>query len=238
LKDFHSRYYKAESIAVAYTGEASSEQLASGFEPLAELKGRAASSVPIEVAAIDGITHMAQAMEGKAQTNLYIAWHAPDIGSDDWVLWELAQKAIGGDLAGRLWKLRQDEGLAYSVWNVGVANSEQPVTLIYMATAGEKREEALAAIHREVDRVQSGLSQDELDRVKVSYLADLNRRDRTAARRSQRHAGWWINGFDAARREQLKDVIGAATLDEINRVIREVLRPDDYIFVEAGVVGE
>jgi len=238
LNDFHSRYYKTESIAVAYTGAASNEQLAAGLEPLAELKRRAASSAAIEVAAIDGITHMAQAMEGKAQANLYIAWHAPDIGSDDWVLWELAQKAIGGDLAGRLWKLRQDEGLAYSVGIVGVANAEQPVTLIYLATAGEKRKDALAAIHREVDRVQSGLSQEELDRVKVSYLARLNRLDRTAARRSQRHAGWWVNGFDADRREHLTEVISAATLDEVNRVIRDVLNPEDYIFAEAGVVGE
>ncbi len=238
LKDFHGRYYKTESIAIAYTGAASNEQLRTGLEPLAKIAGREASNAPIEVAAIDGITHVAQAMEGKAQTNLYIAWHAPDIGSDDWVLWELAQKAIGGDLAGRLWKLRQDEGLAYSVWITGVANAEQPATAIYMATAGEKRDDALTAIHREVDRVQSGLSQDELDRVKVSYLAELNRLDRTAARRSQRHAGWWVSGFDADRREQLTEVIAAATLDEVNRVIREVLKPEDYIFVEAGVVGE
>lgn len=238
LKDFHREFYKAESIAIAYTGAASNDQLRGGLEPLAVLSGRAASSTPIEVEPINGITHVAQAMEGKAQTNLYFAWHAPDIGSDDWILWELAQKAIGGDLAGRLWKLRQDEGLAYSVWNFGVANTEQPATRIYMATAGEKREDALAAIHREVDRVQSGLSQDELDRVRVSYLAELNRLDRTAARRSQRHAGWWIRGFDADRREHLSEVIAAATLDEVNRVIRSVLHPDDYIFVEAGVVGD
>ena len=238
LKDFHSAFYKAESIAVAYTGAASNEELAAGLEPLADLKGRAASSAAIEVAAIDGSMHVAQAMEGKAQTNLYIAWHAPDLGSDDWVLWELAQKAIGGDLAGRLWKLRQDEGLAYSVGMFGATNAEQPATAVYMATAGEKREAALAAIHREIGRLQSGLSQEELDRVKVSYLAQLNRTDRTAARRSQKHASWWISGFDADRREQLTEVIEAATLVEVNRVVRDVIRPDDYIFVEAGVVGE
>ena len=238
LKDFHSTFYKTESIAIAYTGATSDEQLVAGLESLTELKGQAASSAAIEVAAIEGSTHVAQAMEGKAQTNLYIVWHAPDRVSDDWVLWELAQKAIGGDLAGRLWKLRQDEGLAYSVGMFGDANIEQPATGVYMATAGENREAALAAIHREVARVQSGLSQEELDRVKVSYLAQLNRTDRTAARRSQKHASWWISGFDADRREQLTAVVDAATLDEVNRVIREVLRPNDYIFVEAGVVGE
>ena len=64
---------------------------------------------------------------------------------DDWILWQLAQKAIGGDLAGRLWKLRQDEGLAYSVWLFGGDSPRQPITSVYMATAGDKREAALAA---------------------------------------------------------------------------------------------
>jgi len=96
-------------------------------------------------------------MEGKSQTNLYLAWHAPTIDSNDWILWQLAQKAIGGDLAGRLWKLRQDEGLAYSVWMTGIENREGPVTSIYMATAGDKRERALAAIHREVEKLSRGI---------------------------------------------------------------------------------
>lgn len=238
LKNFWSRHYKAESIAVAYTGSETSASIQAGLAPLAQLKGKPPLLSPIDVADIEGVTHVPQPMAGKTQTNLYISWHAPAIGSDDWILFQLAQKAIGGDLAGRLWKLRQDEGLAYSVWLFGLDYAEQPITAVYMATAAEKREAALAAIHREIANVQSGLTQDELDRVKVSYLTNLNRLDRTAARRSQRHAGWWVNGFDANRREQLTQVIGNATLDEVNRVIRDVLDPDNYVFVEAGAVGE
>ena len=176
-------------------------------------------------------------MPGKTQTNLCLAWHAPEITSEDWILWELAQKAIGGDLAGRLWKLRQDEGLAYSVWMIGTAFRDQPITIIYMATADEKRDAGLAAIRREVGKLQAGIAQDELDRVKVSYLANLNRLDRTAARRSNRHAQWWIEGFGANRREQLSAVIDAATTEDVNRVIRDVVDPDSYVFVEAGAVG-
>jgi len=238
LKNFWSRHYTAGSIAVAYTGSETSVSIQAGLAPLAKLTGKPPMQSPIDVADIEGVTHASRAMAGKTQTNLYISWHAPDIGSDDWILFQLAQKAIGGDLAGRLWKLRQDEGLAYSVWLFGLDYAEKPITAVYMATATEKREAALAAIHREIGIVQSGLSQDELDRVKVSYLTNLNRLDRTAARRSQRHAGWWVNGFDAGRREQLTQVIGGATLDEVNRVIRDVLDPDNYVFVEAGAIGE
>lgn len=237
LKDFWTKYYRPDAMAVAYSGSAPVAALQEGLDPLNQLDGRAPAQSPVHPAAMDGVTHVPQPMPGKAQANLYIAWYAPEMSSDDWILWELAQKAIGGDLAGRLWKLRQDEGLAYSVWIYGAAYRDQPITTIYMATAGEKRDAALAAIHREIEKLQSGLTQDELDRVKVSYIAYLNRIDRTAARRSRRHAEWWVDGFDADRRQQLTTVVNGASLEEVNRVVREVLDPDNYVFVEAGAVG-
>jgi zinc protease len=237
LRKFWERYYKTESIAVAYTGATPGDQVQSGLASLTDLEGKAPPGASIDIAPIDAMVHAAQEMPGKTQDILYLTWHAPDLNSDDWIYWQLAEKALGGDLAGRLWKLRQDEGLAYSVWMFGSANKEQPLTMAYMATAGEKREAALAAIRREVRSAQSGLSQEELNRVKVSYLANLNRLDRTVARRSQRHAEWWVGGFAEDRREKLASVISAATLDEVNRVIREVLDSDNYVFVEAGAVA-
>ncbi len=237
LRAFWKQHYTTESMAVSYVGAVSSDQLAGGLEPLSGLKDKAAKREPISVAAIEGEVLAAEEMPGKRQDILYLAWHAPDIGSDDWVYWELAQRAIGGDLAGRLWSLRQDEGLAYSVWMFGAPRTDQPLTMMYMATAGEKRDAGLAALRREVDLLGSGLTQSELDRVKVSYLANLNRNDRTSERRSLTHAQWWIAGFDADRREKLTAIINAATLDEVNRVIGEVVDPDNYIFVEAGAIA-
>ena len=237
LREFWERYYKTESIAVAYTGATPGSQVQSGLASLTDLEGKAPAGASIDIAPIDAMVHAAQEMPGKTQDILYLAWHAPDLKSNDWIYWQLAEKALGGDLASRLWKLRQDEGLAYSVWMFGSANKEQPLTMAYMATAGEKREAALAAIRREVRSAQSGLSQEELDRVKVSYLANLNRLDRTVARRSQRHAEWWVGGFAEDRREKLASVISTATLDEVNRVIKDVLDSDKYVFVEAGAIS-
>ena len=237
LRDFYEDYYKSDGIAVAYTGDASAADLSTGLEQLGRLQGRAKSAKPLGIEEIDGVTHAAHAMEGKQQTSLHIVWQTPDITSDDYILWRLAERAIGGDLAARLWKLRQEEGLAYSVWMYTLPSAEQPIAMVYMATAAEKRDAGIAAIHREVGKLQTGITQAELDRVKVSYLANLNRIDRTSARRTDRHAGWWVAGFDANYRKRLTDVITDSSLDEVNRVVREVLQPEDYVFVEAGAVG-
>ena len=238
LKKFWSEYYKASSMVVSYVGSASSDELEAGFNGLKNHSGKAPLRDPIKLETKHGQTHQTRPMEGKTQTVLYMAWPAPDLLSEQWVLWELAQKAIGGDLAGRLWKLRQDEGLAYSVNLSGSENADQPLTHVYMATAGEKREKALAAINREVLLAHDGLTQAELERVKVSYLAALNRYDRTVRRRSDRHANWWVKGFTANRRDELQRIIATATLESVNQVIGTVLDPENYVLVEAGLVPE
>ncbi len=226
LKSFWSGYYKAEAIAIAYVGEASPEILGEGFEALAKLRGRAPDQADIEIGPFESQLRRAVPMEGKTQANLYMAWSAPDLLSQQWVLWQLAQKAIGGDLAGRLWKLRQIEGLAYSVWLFGSNTRNEPLTHVYIATAGEKHDAALAAIDREIRKARQGLTSEELERVKVSYLAELSRTDKTTARRSQRQARWWVQGHTHQRREQLEDIIAGATLEAVNEVVSEVLDPD------------
>ncbi|GJM44772.1 MAG: hypothetical protein DHS20C21_16140 [Gemmatimonadota bacterium] len=238
LRAFWKSHYRSGALAVAYSGGAPVAAVTEALSPLSRIQGDGPPRTGIVPAPIEGVARTAKPMDGKTQANLYLAWPAPAGSSDDAILWRLAERAIGGDLAGRLWKLRQDEGLAYSVWLSGTDRRDQSMAHVYMATAEEKRPRALAAIDREIRRAMSGLSQEELDRVKVSFLADLDRRDRTAERRTIRMAEWWSQGLGADRRERLRRVVDAATLEEVNRVIGSVLDPDRYYFAEAGAVPE
>ena len=40
------------------------------------------------------------------------------------------------------------------------------------------------------------------------------------------------------RRADLERIIADATLDAVNQVVRDVLDPDNYVLVEAGMVPE
>jgi predicted Zn-dependent peptidase len=238
LNDLWKRRYRTESMAIAYSGGASIELVAGALSQLDRIRGAAPPREIIRAEPLGGVARVAKPMDGKAQANLYLAWPAPPIDSDDWILWELAERAIGGDLAGRLWKLRQEEGLAYSVWLSSTERRDVPITHVYMATAAETRDRALLAIDREIRRALEGLTAEELERVKLSHLADMNRSDRTAAARSLRMSEWWVQGFPMDRRERLRRVIEGASLDEVNRVVRSVLNPDRYYFAEAGAVPQ
>jgi zinc protease len=238
LARFHRAHYRAERISVAYSGPASREIVA------AALAGRWGPTQPegapaprsFAAAAPQKVARAPVAMAGKKQVNLYWAWPGAPITSDDWILWQLAQRALGGDLAGRLWQLRQKEGLAYSVWFQDQSYRDRPLTMIYMATAAEKYPAAIAALDRELSRAAAGINAEELARVKTSYLAALERQDASVQWRSWRHAFWRLMGLPADQRARLRRVVSAATLDEVNRVLKSTLDAGRFYKAEAGAL--
>jgi predicted Zn-dependent peptidase len=176
-------------------------------------------------------------MHGKQQVNLYWSWPGPNIDSDDWILWLLAQRAFGEDESSRLWQLRQKEGLAYEIWCDNFQFRDRPLAVVYMAFAKEKHPRAVSALEREVKKVlREGISAEELERVKVSFITSLERSGQTAVQRSDRLANWWLKGLSPDRRERLIRVTSAATLSSVNRVIRQTLSAERFVKVEAGAV--
>ncbi|MGI9570894.1 MAG: M16 family metallopeptidase, partial [Desulfobulbia bacterium] len=174
---------------------------------------------------------------GKKQVNLYWAWPGPSIYSDEWILWLLAQRIFGEVEASRLWQLRQREGLAYEVWCDSFEFKDGPVIVIYMAFAKKKHSQAVRALQREIEKMlREGISAEELERAKVSFITSLERSDRTAVQRSDRLADLWLKGFSLNRRARIRRVISRATLDAVNSVIRQILSMKRFVNVEVGAL--
>lgn len=99
LVAFHRAFYRPERIAIAYVGRASRSSVA------AALAGRLGALQPspkpndetFKPIFPEGVQHTAVPMHGKQQVNLYWSWPGPNIYSDDWILWLLAQRAFGED---------------------------------------------------------------------------------------------------------------------------------------------
>lgn len=239
LSAFHRTFYRPERIAIAYVGRASrstiSAALAGRLGPLQPLPGP--NDKKFKPIFDDGIQHTAVPMQGKLQVNLYRSWPGPDIYSDDWILWRLAQWAFGEDESSRLWQLRHKKGLAYEVWSDNFEFRDGPLVVAYIAFAKEKRAHAVDALQREVKKVlRDGISVKELERVKVSFITSLERSLQTAVQRSERLAKWWLTGFSPDRRARLIRVVSSATLDTVNRVMRQTLSAERYVTVEVGAV--
>lgn len=238
LAEFHRRFYRPERIAVAYSGPASRESVERALSGRFGAPGEAAAPPEARFAAAspEKTARAAVPMAGKKQVNLYWAWPGPPVDSDEWILWRLAQRAIGGDLAGRLWQLRQKEGLAYSVWFQDFQYRDRPLTGIYMATAKDKFAAACAALDREIARALEGLTAEELERVKISELAELERQDAVAETRSKRHARWRLAGMPLDYRARMRRIVSAARLEDVNRAVKATLSKERFFKAEAGAL--
>lgn len=237
LDVFHRTFYKPERIAIAYVGRDSRRSV------MAALSGQLGTLRPLptpkykifEPVFPNAVHRTAVTMQGKKQVNLYWAWPAPDIDSNDWILWLLAQRAFGQVETSRLWQLRQKKGLAYEIWCDSLVYRDRPLAVVFMAFAKDKRHHAVSALGQELEKfLREGISAEELARAKVSFITALERSNQTAQERSVRLAEWWLMGVSTDRQRRLSSVTSQATVVSVNRVIRQTLSAERIVQVEAG----
>jgi len=234
LRRFMDERFSLDRSALAYVGPEEASAVAREWGKASRPKpGRPPVETPVKLAS--GGARTTIDMPGRLTAYLVLAWPAPAYGTPEWVSYVLANQAFGGDVAGRLWKLRQDRGLAYSVWSTPAGLRERSAAFVTMGTALANRDEALAALDGELAAVdQKGFSDAEVARVKESYLASLDRWDSTALARARRLAAWWGLGAPPDYRARLREMVGRASTASVNAAAKAVLDAGGYRLVVAG----
>ena len=113
------------------------------------------------------------------QTHICLA--SPGVSMDDemYYAFVLMNSIFGGSMSSRLFQnIREEKGLAYSVFSMNVFSSYWGFFSIYAGVAHEKAEDALAGIKEELDLLRSkGVTAEELsmakEQVKSSYIFGL-----------------------------------------------------------------
>ena len=147
-------------------------------------------------------------------------------GSDRYPL-EILNAVLSGQ-GGRLFlELRDRQSLAYAVSSFHLEGLEPGALGVYIATAPDKVETALAGIRRELDKIRSTpVSEEELERAKKyiigGYEIDLQRNASQAADMgfNERYGMGW----DEFRR--FPERISAVTREDVLRVAQKYIRPD------------
>ena len=145
---------------------------------------------------------------------------------------------FGGGQDSRLWtRIREKDGLSYGVYSgLDVSVWESSASFSMQAIfAPQNLTRVKAAFTEELDRIlKSGITELELKNGKTAILKarQLNRsQDRIVV------AGW-VNNIRLNRRftvsAELDKRIAAVTVDQVNTVLRKVLKPDTMVFSEAG----
>ncbi|WP_377509309.1 M16 family metallopeptidase [Octadecabacter sp. R77987] len=142
----------------------------------------------------------------------------------------------GGSFESRLMtEVREKRGLTYGVYTYLVPKDHAEMVIGSVASGNDRIGEAIAVIRDEWARIASdGVTADELSAAKTYLTGAYPLRFDGNAPIADILVGMQMTGLPPDYVINRNDYVNAVTLDEINRVAGELLRPDDLHFVVVG----
>lgn len=177
LVDYRDQMYARDSIVVAVAGNFDEEAIEAIFEDrLTSLRDKKPKK---EIQLKPYQQSFNVKVRDIEQTHICLA--TPGIALDDprYYAFVLLNSIFGGSMSSRLFQnIREQKGLAYSVCSMNLFSSYWGFFSIYAGVSPEKAEEALEAIHYELDTLrESGVTEEELamakEQMKSSYIFGL-----------------------------------------------------------------
>ena len=177
LVDYRDQMYARDSIVVAVAGNFDEEAIEAIFEDrLTSLRDKKPKK---EIQLKPYQQSFNVKVRDIEQTHICLA--TPGIALDDprYYAFVLLNSIFGASMSSRLFQnIREQKGLAYSVCSMNLFSSYWGFFSIYAGVSPEKAEEALDAIHYELDTLrESGVTEEELamakEQMKSSYIFGL-----------------------------------------------------------------
>jgi predicted Zn-dependent peptidase len=162
------------------------------------------------------------------QAHVLLGYLAPPVAAVDHVALKVANGVLGGGMSSRLFRrLRDEEGLAYSVGSVYPTRRGAGRVVLHVGTAPENVVAAEAGLRREVDRLTSEpVPEDELERTQAYLSGSFVLDRRTNSRQSFYLAFYELMGVGAEyvmRYPSLLEAVGAT--DVLRAARRHLVEP-------------
>jgi predicted Zn-dependent peptidase len=168
------------------------------------------------------------------QTQIGIAYPSVPIGHEDYYAAQGAVNVLSGGMSARLFtEVREKRGLCYAVWASYQTFKDRASVVCYAGSTNERAQETLDVTLQELKRLQNGIEQEEVDRVKAGLKSSLiMQEESTSARAGTLASDWYflsrVRGID-----EIQSAIDALTpkaiVDHLNRH-----PPADFTIVTLG----
>ncbi len=150
-------------------------------------------------------------------------------------------QVLGGGMASRLFQeVREERGLAYSVYSYRAAFEETGALGVYAGTAPERTDETLAVIDAELDRLvaDGGVTASELESAKGHLVGSLALSLETAASRMHRIGRSELTLDEVLTLDELVQRIDAVTGEDVARVVTRLLDSSPRVLAAVGPFGD
>jgi predicted Zn-dependent peptidase len=235
LQRVHRSAYSRPNIVIAAAGHVAHEPFVRRVESL--FAGAPTNGTTPLVAVVDTepVAHIRQTRD-TAQTHVTLA--ARTFGHPDprRYAFVLLSNAMGGGMSSRLFqRVREELGLAYSVYSFQSFYRNAGLSGVYVGTRPEWGDRALEVIRAEMMRVaRSGLDAQELQDAKGQLKGQLALSLESSGGRMHRLAAFELYEESFQNLDELTARIDAVTQDDVAAVAAEYWDPDRHTLVRLG----
>lgn len=237
LRELHQRAYKPGHMVVAAAGCVEHDQLldllaATGWAdvPAGDVQPL---TVPSVATAPPGRRHEARKL---TQTHAVLGSATVAYADPRRHAVTLVGTALGGGMSSRLFqRVREELGLAYSVYSFQSFHVDVGVHGVYVATAPETASEAVAVVESELERVaSSGITEDELRAGKNQIKGAVTFSMESVSARMYRAAATDLYGVPYRSLDEVLALVEAITPDDTAAVCRDYFAPGNQSVLTLG----
>ena len=237
IASFHANHYRPANIVLAAAGELATDDVLAGVDR--RFHGGLGGATPDRHPPEQAPRPVAVVTRTTEQAHLAVGFRAFDRDDEDRYALAVVDHVLGGGMSSRLFQeIREERGLAYSVYSYRSLFQGTGALAIYAGTAPARAREVLQLIHAELDRmVDTGVTERELAMTKTHLRGSLALAlEDSGARMSRLGRSQLVHGF-VPTLEQVEQRLNAVTMEDVDRVIARILG-GTRVLAAVGPFGE
>ena len=237
LKDFFNRYYRPNRSIMSVVGAVSEQEITQALNQALRGWSKGAASAPPPAPTNIGAAQTLRIHKDLTQANIILGHAGVARGHPDYYALQVMNYILGGGgfSSRAMDSIRNERGLAYSVYSFFGADKSHGSFQFVMQTKNESAEEAIRLALEEIRRIrEQPVSEQELNDAKNYMTGSFALRFDT----NRKVAGFLAQGelfelgLDYPNRYGA--LVGKVSREDIHRVAKQFLQPDKLITVVVG----
>ena len=172
------------------------------------------------------------------QINLVIGFDGLSCTHKDYYNSQILAMILGGGMSSRLFQeVREQRGLAYSIYAFNYAHQDSGIFGIYAGTSPEKTNELISAVSDEVKKICEKISDVELQRVRNQFEAGLLMAKESTSSRMQRLGGEILSYNRLISDDEVRKKIMAVKKSDVTKLAEKIFTGSKPTFAAIGKVS-
>lgn len=234
LVEFYQRYYRPDRAILAVVGDVSHQELKDKLAQALRSWQRGAGAREEAPRVSAGPASVIRIQKNLTQANIVIGHEGITRGHPDYYAIQVMNYILGGGgFSSRLMdSVRNERGLAYSVYSSFDADKHVGTFQVAMQTKNESAEEAIRIAAEEIRRIrEKGVSEDELQAAKDYLIGSFPLRFDTNRRLASFFAQVEFFELGSDYPDRYPDLIRAIRREDVLRAAQRYLQPEKLIVV-------